>query len=122
MRRTAVLNGVSPRTGWRNEIVDDDFTPSEFSDNVTGRGDFPVDDQRWPDGYRPPISNLWTSSRAVAPGWAAWPYGQPRRDAADHTATRRSLATGARTDVLAQRNGSSLTSHREGGAVGIRSA
>jgi hypothetical protein len=54
----AVFNCVSPRSGRRNEIVDNDFTHTEFSDNVAWRGDFPVDDQRWPDGYRPPIRNL----------------------------------------------------------------
>jgi hypothetical protein len=52
--RTAVFFG---RTGTRhvNDIEGNDFREAVFSDNVGFRGDFPVSDQSWPEGYNPNV-------------------------------------------------------------------
>jgi hypothetical protein len=49
--KTAVFFGTDPNTGRRNDIVDNDFTAADLSDNVDWRDDFPKDKQRWPAGY-----------------------------------------------------------------------
>ena len=36
-----------------NTIRGNDFTAVRFTDNVAWRDSFPVEDQRWPKGYRP---------------------------------------------------------------------
>jgi len=44
---------VLGRPGAPNEIRGNDFTAVRFGDNVGWRHAFPLDDQRWPEGYVP---------------------------------------------------------------------
>ena len=45
--------GEAGLVGEPNLIRGNDFTETQFTKNVGWRSDFPVDDQLWPDGYRP---------------------------------------------------------------------
>lgn len=50
--RTAVFFGVSPTTGRRNQIEENDFSAADLGEGVAWRAEFPIDRQRWPAGYR----------------------------------------------------------------------
>jgi hypothetical protein len=48
--------GTGPdRTKRRNVIHGNDFTQTQFTDNVGWRSGFPISEQMWPDGYVPRI-------------------------------------------------------------------
>jgi hypothetical protein len=49
--KMAVIYGMDPHTGRRNDIEGNDFRAAMLSDNIGLRGDFPVKSQLWPDGF-----------------------------------------------------------------------
>lgn len=49
--QSGAMGGVSPRTQRRNEVVDNDFSAADISDNFAWRFDFPVSQQTWPPGF-----------------------------------------------------------------------
>jgi hypothetical protein len=51
--QSGAFGGESSRTGRRNEILGNDFSAAEISDNFAWRFGFPVAEQTWPAGYVP---------------------------------------------------------------------
>ncbi len=45
----------------RNVIHGNDFTETAFTSNVGWRFDFPLQDQRWPEGFVPIVDDRWDS-------------------------------------------------------------
>lgn len=51
--QSGAFGSVSPGTGRASRFVDNDFSGADIGENFSWRFDFPVAQQRWPNGYTP---------------------------------------------------------------------